>query len=658
MDMDIVDMYQTNAYNLYMRLHPNANPEKVKHLINERVMRTYKDPPCKMDNNVTHETIDTTLSNAIRWIEQRNPIITGNGTFFKQHAEYLSPTVTMLEALGDDRSAEKKLMYQYEPGSIGYKNHYCGQINIKVIMNADYGGAGTTLSPFYSRYIPPATTGTAKNITTTLICCLELCSGNRDKWVCLNNINELFDFINIVLTDQEDRELDYSVNYYTPEQVANHLLEMIYCPSSYDRMIVHAFCKTLSDPDLYKLRMAYDVKEFIKVALPNEMDTISNYCKNHKLDIDKLNIADKKNPMYPEIEKNIADAGFGVKAPEDIRDVMNRVISLINDNCIYPFIPNDAETRAEHMQREVVCVTDTDSLMVHFAHFRETFNCDLPDDYRMSCIIAGAIGTRIYIEGIIPKFTKYIALGMNINDQKYRDKFIFKNEFTFLCMALFAKKMYAASTFVQEGSPRNIHKISVTGMSFKKRDAAEFLEPLMLGLYDKHVLTSKTIEVSAILDKYYETRNEIYNNCRKSAEYFKVLSLKSKDAYAKSKTLPAQMRGSFIWNAMFPDQEMLPMDRVKVIPLSWDLMKEHENDDSRIAECLKYCLLDDPIMKNDPYICLPNHFTTVPEWISPIIDVETLVDKLLSPFKQMLGLFNIHMVDTKGGMIPSRMVYW
>ena len=38
--------------------------------------------------------------------------------------------------------------------------------------------------------------------------------------------------------------------------------------------------------------------------------------------------------------------------------------------------------------------------------------------------------------------------------------------------------------------------------------------------------------------------------------------------------------------------------------------------------------------------------------------LETLVDKLLSPFKQMLGLFNIHMVDTKGGMIPSRMVYW
>ena len=30
-----------------------------------------------------------------------------------------------------------------------------------------------TTSPFFNIYIPPATTGTAKNLTTTLICCLE-----------------------------------------------------------------------------------------------------------------------------------------------------------------------------------------------------------------------------------------------------------------------------------------------------------------------------------------------------------------------------------------------------------------------------------------------------------------------------------------------------
>jgi hypothetical protein len=40
--------------------------------------------------------------------------------------------------------------------------------------------------------------------------------------------------------------------------------------------------------------------------------------------------------------------------------------------------------------------------------------------------------------------------------------------------------MYASAMFVQEGSPRNIHEIAVSGLSFKKRDAAEFLEPIMV----------------------------------------------------------------------------------------------------------------------------------------------------------------------------------
>lgn len=652
--MDIVERYQENAYNLYMQTHPNANPEKVKHLIRERVMMTYKDPVCQMDNNVTHETIDTTLSNVINWIDQRNPIITGNGTFFKQHAEYLSPTVTMLEALMEDRGVEKKAMYKFEPGTVGYKNKYCAQINIKVIMNADYGGAGTTLSPFYSKYIPPATTGTAKNITTTLICCLELCSGNNDRWAVMNNINELFDFIYIVMSDEEDRELIEIP--YTVEQLVDRLLGLMFHHTTYDRIVLTAYVNTLTSAERSKLMLAYNVKECLRVVLSGEVAEVMAYYKNHKLDVQiltKENIKNNKDEIVAEIES----AGFGIKEPGLIKDTLHRINKVIADNCIYNFIPNDAEARAEHMMREVVCVTDTDSLMVHFAHFLDEFQCRT-NDFKESCLLASALGMRLYVETIIPKFVQYVATGMNINDKKYRDKFIFKNEFAFLEMALFAKKMYAASTFVQEGNPRNIHDISVTGMSFKKRDAAEFLGPLMIDMYDKYVLTSNTIEVGSILNKYYETRNDILKNATHSAEYFKVLSLKDKEAYAKSKTLPAQMRGAILWNAMFPDEEMLPMDRVKLVPLSWDLMKQHENDDMRIAECLRYCLVEDPDMKKDPYICLPNHYKEIPEWISVIIDLETLVDKLLAPFKQMLGLFNIHMADTKGGMIPSRMAYF
>ena len=293
--------------------------------------------------------------------------------------------------------------------------------------------------------------------------------------------------------------------------------------------------------------------------------------------------------------------------------------------------------------------------MVHFAHYLNEFQANT-GNFRDSCIVASAFGMRLFIEHIIPKFVAGIAVNMGIQDKYYRDKFVFKNEFAFLSMALFAKKMYATSMFVQEGKPRDPHAIAVTGLSFKKRDAAEFLEPIMDRLYDKYILTSDHINVSAILDEVYELREHLKNTIQDNPKYFKVLTIKSIGAYAKSKTLPAQMRGAIVWNAIMPDEEMLPMDRVIVIPLSFKLLHQYEASNPKTAEVLRLCRIDNEDEKKDPYICLPEHYRTIPEWIRPAVDVEFTIDKLLSPMKQLLGLFDVNMCDTRGGMVPSRMM--
>ena len=56
-------------------------------------------------------------------------------------------------------------------------------------------------------------------------------------------------------------------------------------------------------------------------------------------------------------------------------------------------------------------------------------------------------------------------------------------------------------------------------------------------------------------------------------------------------------------------------------------------------------------------MCLPEDYKPIPDWIQPVIDVELAVDKLLSPFKQLFALFDVNMPETRGGMIPSRMIY-
>lgn len=640
--MGIVDRYQQTIYDMYIKTHPNANPEKVSSLIQQLTNEHLRDIPCKMHNNITHEIIETTVGGAIDLIEKDNPIISGNGTFFKQHAEELSPTVKMLEKLQYNRGVKKDEMYTYAKGSIDYINAMVAQMSIKVIMNADYGGSGTPLSPFYSQYIPPATTGTAKAITTTLICCLEFLSDNDNKWTKMNNINELFDMIHIVLkTPNEDRELIHDT--YSVNEVAQRLISKTNNLTLDDVKTLKLYLSSLTSDELTKLMLAFNIRLVLSKYLYSTVSSVMSYFKQQPVDFDNIT------------KESLQESGFGVKAPDAVINDIEHMSKIICDNCVYPFMLNDNEIRAANAERIIVCVTDTDSLMVQFASYLDEFQART-DNFRDSCILATALGMRLFVEGIIPAFVEYIAISMNIEDKYYRDKFVFKNEFAFLSMALFAKKMYAASMFVQEGKPRNPHDIAVTGLSFKKRDAAEFLEPIMLNLYDKYILTSKDVNISGVLDEFHALRNMLKESIGTDPSYYKMLTVKDASSYDKSKTLPAQVRGSMIWNNIMSDEEILPMDRVIVIPLSFKLMQEH-TDIGKVSDVLRLSLIDNENMKRDPYICLPEYYKTIPEWIQPIIDIDYAIDKLLAPFKQILGMFDVYLPETRGGMTASRMIF-
>ena len=645
--MTIFERYKEEVFQKYLQLHPNVNPARVRQLVEELVDSQAKDIPCVMHNNMTRELLETSVSNVFNWIEDRQPIIAGNATFFKQHSEYLPPIISMLETLQADRKRVKKEMWKFDKHSIDYINRNTTQMSIKVIMNADYGGSGTPLSPFYSVYIPPATTQTAKNITTTLICCLEFSTGNNHPYAKCSSINELFDMINIVIGNEEDR--DIIKDHFAPDVVADRLLTKLANPTLDDINLVHNYCRTLANDDLTRLMLAFNIHYVCENYLRAEFTRVSDYLKRHPVPFEDLMKMDQE-AAKAELKRD----GFGTETPETIEEDMKKINHTILDNCIYPFILNDVETRAEEMQRLIVCVTDTDSLMVHFPHYIDAFQARVPN-FKRSCLIASAIGMRLFIENIIPRFVYYVTLGYNIKDEYYRKKFVFKNEFTFLAMSLFKKKMYASSMFVQEGTPRDIHDIAVTGLSFKKRDSAEFLEPIMLELYDKYILTSEEINIEGLLDAYYALRERLFVEARSNTAYYKALSIKTPEAYAKSKSLPAQMKGAIIWNNLYPEEEILPMDRVLLVPLNTELMLN--STDLRIQKILEISKVDDEKLKKNIHICLPESYKETPEWLQPYVDMEVLVDKLLGPFKQILGLFDVTMADTRGGFLAARMLY-
>lgn len=639
--MNIIEKHDSQIVELYHKMHPDLNPDEILKYVKSFSDKHGVDIPCTMHNNSKNKKIQTTVINAMSYVDQRQPIITGNGTFVKQHSELTAPTVKMLESLQHKRGVKKHAMFECEEGSIEYKLKYTGQLNVKIVMNAEYGGAGTPLSPFYNQYVPAATTASAKALTTTLICCLELCSGNTNKWIQMN-ISQLYDFIHIVLSNDESRPNRIIDDSVTPEMVSKYLSKKVHDFTFEDSVYLNKYLETLSIEDLSKLLYAFNVKYALHHLLSAEVKEVMDYIKANMIDIEHMS------------EETIHNMGAGTKIPEPIMTPMNRIIDIVNDNCIYPYLIDDNEVRCDHMKRCIVCVTDTDSLMVHFSSFLKYLFVDDIPSFRDKCLCASAFGRMLYIENIIPKFVSYQAMNCNIKDKYYRDKFIFKNEFLFLSMTLYSKKMYAMSTLIQEGKPRNPHKISFTGLSFKKRDSAQFLEPVMRELYDKYILTGSKIQPEKIYESYMFHQNKLMNEIGITTSYFKQGSVKPASSYKKS--VPAHIIGAMVWNTMFPDEKMQTMDRVYVVPLSWELMEQYAPDDSKVATMLSLCLKGNENRKRDPYISLPESYKTIPEFIGKCVNKQFAIDKILSPYKQIAGLFDFVMPETYGAQTMSRLI--
>lgn len=639
--MNIIEKHDSQIVELYHKMHPELNPDEIMKYVKSFSEKHVIDIPCVMHNNSKNKRIQTTVSKAMSYVDQRQPIITGNGTFVKQHAELTAPTVKMLESLQHKRGVKKKAMFDCAEGSIEYKLKYTGQLNVKIVMNAEYGGAGTPLSPFYNQYVPAATTASAKALTTTLICCLELCSGNTNVWIQMN-ISQLYDFMHVILSNTEDRPNIIVDDSVTPKMVMKYLSKKVHDFTFEDSVYLNKYLETLTTEQLSRLMYAFNVKYALRKLVSNEVKQVMDYIKANMIDIENMS------------EDTIHRMGAGTKIPEDIMIPMTRIIDVVMDNCIYPYLIDDNEVRCDYMKRCIVCVTDTDSLMVHFSSFLQYLFVDDIPSFRDKCLCASAFGRMLYVENIIPKFVQYQALNCNIKDKYYRDKFIFKNEFLFLAMTLYSKKMYAMSTLIQEGKPRNPHKISFTGLSFKKRDSAQFLEPVMRELYDKYILTGSKIQPEKIYESYMFHQNKLMKELSETTAYFKQGSVKPAESYKKA--IPAQVRGALIWNTLYPDEKMQTLDRVYVVPLSWDLMDEYSQNDSKVAALLQLCLKGNEKRKSDPYISIPESYKTLPPFIAKCVNKQFAIDKILSPYKQIAGLFDFVMPETYGAQTMSRLI--
>jgi DNA polymerase elongation subunit (family B) len=153
--------YRKRMITAIKKIHPSWDELDIEDIINDMIRKNVSNPSTELDNNYTHTHVnDASLISIFDWIIKEEPIISGNGTFYKNQHKAFNPIAKMLMGWLADRKAVKKEMFKIEDTeSDQYKNLDRKQSTIKVNVNSYYGGSGMPSSAFYSTYSGPKHSG-------------------------------------------------------------------------------------------------------------------------------------------------------------------------------------------------------------------------------------------------------------------------------------------------------------------------------------------------------------------------------------------------------------------------------------------------------------------------------------------------------------------
>lgn len=663
--------YLRAAVDTITKMHPEFKEDDVEKIVSRIIKERFVDPTITMDNNVTGENKTITLSGLCNWIDQRNPVVSGNATFYMQPAEMLSPTSNMLRSLKKGRKMVKKEMFKYKPGSDEYAALDLDQMNKKVIMNAEYGGSGAPTAAFYTKYSPAATTLMAQSIITTMAAFFESYVGDNQKFF---NINECFDWMNKVC--EKNEKIPNWVLRPTTKEVSDRICHHFYMLNPRDVPYIENYVKSCTPDQQVYLYYANNIKAFIRnhVNMKQLLVTVLSSLPNYQAAVGKL--PDEFEGQFESPEKYnkwISNEMFlnPYSIPKCIESPMNEFIETLNKFVYVEYITPDSIVKLNNHKRNTVLLVDTDSNMINadiFVSFviNELFpgeNFGRPKMYN-EMILVNVLAASI--DRCVIKMLDFYGRTHHM-DEPSRAELTMKNEFMFRRFFLMkTKKRYAASIVLREGNIIIPFKPEIKGLDFIKAGVTEDVTKKFQKMLEDHILFSDELELHEMMKELKAFEDEIYHDLRSGGTRFlKPQMYKAEGAYkkivdsegrvvgSKAWSLPV-FRGAAVWNELYPKQKINSLDRVKLIKLTCTGLSDLEPVKRKFPE--EYNQIVAKIFmsnKRDIQSCglrviaIPTGMKQIPEWIIDLIDYDLIISDVISSFRSVLESLEIEETSYK-----------
>ena len=662
-----IEEYKKRMIEAIQSIHPTWGEEDIDNILNDMIKKKISNPKTELDNNYTHQhNYDASLISVFDWILKDEPIISGNGTFYKNQYQAFNPIGKMLMTWLADRKAVKKEMFKIEDtDSDEYKNLDRKQATIKINVNSYYGGSGAPSSAFYSAYSGPATTNSAQVVISTTMNMFESFVADNYNFI---DLNEFFDWAHCIFSNYEDP--DDFIRFISKEELFDRLSNKLIKCKDIDLTILREFIDNLTDDERKVFYYKNNLIEFID-DYPNIQDLykkiFENVVNHEYSDFDKL----KENGSLPnkvstekDWEKFVNKEYFmdPNSVPDSIKEYIVKLTDYFVQYVYSPYLAFDRVYRLKNFKRKVVTVIDTDSNILALDTFvNYTLDNVLTNDgncygrNRLHNVFITVNTITYAITEVVSKILALHAKSINIPEE-FRPNLNMKNEFMFTKLVIAkTKKRYLSKVMLREGNLMKKPKIDIKGFDFVKATTSAEAESFFKMLIDKYIM-GDDIDTKAILNELNQYSRKIENLIRNGdVTYLPNTTAKPLSAYKNPNSTQAVLACT-AWNLLYPNKILDVPSKPKLLKLK--IFSESDIESMRYKYPREYEIIKEKIfhdstgmfitydkkgnvkIKGLTAICIPAA-EKIPECLIDYIDYSTMINNIIAPFKSVIEILGI-----------------
>ena len=670
-DSRFLTEYKTRMKTQLMRMHPDWDEDKLDKKIGKILVRDLKNPEVIMDNNYIKKSQKSTLLSALDWAFDRNPIMAGNGTFYKQHSEIPNPNAEMVDGFLIDRKKLKAEMFKVgDESSRKYKDFDLKQVNKKKLANSYYGASGAKTSPFYSKWSAIATTSSAQaGISTTETTFEAFLVGN----FVFIDFNECIEWLDCVV--KENVELEDWIIRVDEETVFERISKKVLGITKKQEKSLKRLFDSFSEEELTRIYWKNNLIEFTRKH--EKISKLHDKIFSSIIDYDEASCIDDIPEKFKDKFKDERDP---VKAwnkfvsvnkfydpntvPDTILPYLEELKKWYMKYVYVQFVHCDRIYRLKNFRRKVVTVIDTDSNILSLDTWMNFCNEELMQgsygrSFEDNTFVAVNAITYI-ITAVVTDILLYFGECSNV-EESIRPRYNMKNEFYFAKLIIAkTKKRYLSRIVLREGNLLKKPKYDVKGFDFKKSGVSKPAQELFMSIIKDDLLDADTIDLKVIMHKLNSFKNEIIRSI-KSGEttYLPIENAKELGAYDD----PGQsmgVRGVLSWNichpekaiefpAKLPSVKMLIEKEEDLLPLKETNPDIYKSIIDNVFHDTKKIFVRQKKNNKGQYenVCIGINVlsipkgSTIPEWALDYIDYRTIVNNILAPFNSVLDIFNL-----------------